>query len=194
MSDPRHAIIPGIVIATAVLILFTHQWAPPEKVEAATEQPAVAASVMQAEENQARGWKCEISPRLIDSVRQWCSEIEEISAKYDLDASLVAAVMTQESGGQSEIISASGAVGLMQVMPRDGIAAKFVCTNGPCFASRPSSAELLDPLFNLDFGTRMLAGLIKKYGNPRDALQAYGPYNVGYTYADKVLAIQQHIQ
>ena len=194
MSDPKHAIIPGIVIAAAALVLFTHQWVPPEKVEAATEQPAVVTSVVLEAENNPQVWECDLSPRLIDSVRHWCSEIEDVSTKYGLEASLVAAVMTQESGGQAEIISASGAVGLMQVMPSDGIAAQFMCANGPCFASRPSSTELLDPLFNLDYGTRMLAGLVNKYGNYRDALKAYGPYNVGYLYADKVLAIQQHIR
>jgi hypothetical protein len=35
----------------------------------------------------------------------------------------------------------------------------------------------------------MLANLQAKYGNIRDALKYYGPMDVGYTYADKVLAI-----
>ena len=98
--------------------------------------------------------------------------------------------MLQESGGQSEIISLSGAVGLMQVMPRDGIASEFICVNGPCFVGRPSTDELLDPEYNVDYGSRMLAGLIEKHGSEREALKAYGPYNVGYYYADKVLAIR----
>lgn len=78
----------------------------------------------------------------------------------------------------------------MQVMPKDGIASEFVCVNGPCFAGRPSTNELLDPEYNVDYGSRMLAGLIEKYGSEREALKAYGPYNVGYYYADKVLAIR----
>ena len=57
------------------------------------------------------------------------------------------------------------AVGLLQVMPRDGIAADFECANGPCFASRPTIAELLDPAYNLEYGTRMLAGLINRLGS-----------------------------
>jgi soluble lytic murein transglycosylase-like protein len=106
---------------------------------------------------------------------------------------LVAAVMLQESGGQPDVISASGAVGLMQVMPSDGIAAGFMCVNGPCFASRPTIEMLLDPAFNIDYGVRMLAGLIEKYGSERDALKAYGPYNVEYYYADKVLTIRDNL-
>jgi soluble lytic murein transglycosylase-like protein len=77
----------------------------------------------------------------------------------------------------------------MHVMPRDGLATQFQCPNGPCFADRPSIKELRDPIFNVKYGTQMLAGLIKKYGNVRDALKAYGPMDVGYTYADKVIAL-----
>ena len=102
--------------------------------------------------------------------------------------------MFQESGGHPEVISESGAVGLMQVMPNDGIAASFLCANGPCFAGRPSTQELLDPGFNINFGTKMLAGLVEKYGSTRDALTAYGPYDVGYGYADLVLAIYDSIR
>jgi len=80
---------------------------------------------------------------------------------------------------------------LMQVMPRDGLAANFMCKNGPCFASRPSMEELFDPEFNIAYGTRMLAGLINRTGDIREALRAYGPINVGYYYADLVLKIYE---
>lgn len=50
-------------------------------------------------------------------------------------------------------------------------------------------AELYDPEYNISYGVRMLAGLIQKTGNPRDALKSYGPMDVGYYYADKVLKI-----
>jgi hypothetical protein len=79
----------------------------------------------------------------------------------------------------------------MQVMPRDGIASSFMCKNGPCFTDRPTTAELQDPEFNISFGTRMLAKLLQRSGSMREALKNYGPMNVGYTYADKVLAIYE---
>lgn len=99
--------------------------------------------------------------------------------------------MLQESGGQADAISTSGAVGLMQIMPKDGIASTFTCINGPCFASRPSIQELLDPEFNVEYGCKMLAGLIGTKGSEREALKAYGPYDVGYDYADEVLTIRE---
>ena len=134
---------------------------------------------------------CQISSRFPAAVLQWCSIISTYSNQYSLDPNLVAALIWQESGGKPQAISASGAVGLMQVMPRDGLAKNFMCANGPCFSSRPTSAQLLDPEFNIAYGTRMLAQLINKQGNLQDALKAYGPMNVGYYYANKVLSLYQ---
>ncbi len=130
-----------------------------------------------------------LSGKYPDSIQQWKPLIEEAAAVHAMDPDFIAAVMLQESGGSAEVISASGAVGLMQIMPRDGIAAGFICDGKPCFASRPASADLLQPDFNIDYGTRMLAGLITKYGSAREALYHYGPFNVGYAYADAVLTI-----
>jgi soluble lytic murein transglycosylase-like protein len=79
----------------------------------------------------------------------------------------------------------------MQVMPRDGIARNFKCPNGPCFAKRPTIAQLKDPDFNVEYGARMLANLVKRQGSLRDALKAYGPMDVGYYYADKVLGLYE---
>ena len=137
---------------------------------------------------------CEISPAYNPNVRQWCDIIQEYSHEAGLDPNLVAALITQESGGNAGAYSSSGAVGLMQVMPRDGLAAGFMCINGPCFASRPSMEELYDPEFNVSYGTRMLSGLVNKHGSVREALVAYGPRDVGYYYADKVLAIYNNYQ
>jgi len=49
--------------------------------------------------------------------------------------------------------------------------------------------ELFDPEFNVSYGTRMLAGLIQKKGDVREALKSYGPKDVGYYYADLVIGI-----
>ena len=130
-----------------------------------------------------------LSTHFPNTIQQWKNVIVENAQEYDLDPNLIAAVMLQESGGSAEVISSSGAIGLMQVMPRDGIAASFMCGSKPCFINRPSMDELLDPAFNIEYGARMLAGLIHKKGSLREALYAYGPYDVGYYYADTVLAI-----
>lgn len=134
---------------------------------------------------------CSVNPGYPPKIRQWCEIITKFAAQAELPANLVAAVILQESGGNAGAFSASGAVGLMQVMPRDGIAASFECINGPCFASRPTIDELQDPSFNIEYGTGMLAGLTKRLGNVREALKAYGPMDMGYSYADRVLALYE---
>jgi soluble lytic murein transglycosylase-like protein len=110
--------------------------------------------------------------------------------KRGLAPDLIAALILQESGGNSTAYSHSGAVGLMQVMPRDGLAASFMCKAGPCFTNRPSIEDLQDPEFNISYGTKMLAGLNQKYGDMR-SVKAYGPMDVGYYYADIVLGLYQ---
>lgn len=127
-------------------------------------------------------------------VRQWCPLIMQASERYQLDPYLIAAVMWVESAGNPQAYSHSGAVGLMQVMPRDGIAAGFWCPNGPCFASRPSIAELREPAFNVDYGSGLLADNITRLGTWRDGLRAYGPKDVGYSYADSVLAVYEQLK
>jgi soluble lytic murein transglycosylase-like protein len=132
---------------------------------------------------------CQISSRFPGQIQRWCELITRYAEKEGISPDLIAALVWQESGGKPSAYSGSGAVGLMQVMPRDGIAASFECASGPCFASRPTTQELKDPEFNIQFGTHMLASLVKRSGELREALKAYGPKDMGYYYADKVLAI-----
>ena len=132
---------------------------------------------------------CSLSERYPAKIRQWCTLITDYSIKHGLEPDLIAALIWQESGGNPLAYSKSGAVGLMQVMPRDGIAESFMCVNGPCFSNRPSTQELQEPEFNIRYGTKMLAGLLQKKGEIREALKSYGPMDVGYYYADKVLGI-----
>jgi soluble lytic murein transglycosylase-like protein len=135
---------------------------------------------------------CPLSSAYPEQVQRWCDQIVEFAAGHDLPPELIAALILQESGGDPQAYSSSGAVGLMQVMPRDGLAARFQCVNGPCFASRPTIAELQDPAYNIEYGTRMLAGLLARHGDLRAALKAYGPMDVGYRYADIVLSIYEN--
>jgi soluble lytic murein transglycosylase-like protein len=132
---------------------------------------------------------CRLSTNFPADILQWCQLITAKAELSGLAPDLIAALIWQESGGDPLAYSTSGAVGLMQVMPRDGVATNFTCVNGPCFASRPTIEELQDPEFNVQYGADMLAGLIKRSGSLREALKAYGPMDVGYYYADKVLAI-----
>jgi hypothetical protein len=134
---------------------------------------------------------CQLSAQFPQSVQQWCDLIQHYASRRGLSPNLVAALILQESGGDPQAYSHSGAVGLMQVMPRDGLAASFMCHSGPCFTNRPSINELQDPEFNISYGTKMLANLAQKYGDIREALKAYGPMDVGYYYSDIVLGLYQ---
>jgi hypothetical protein len=133
---------------------------------------------------------CEVDGRYPESIRQWCNLITRYADQNNLDPDLVAALIWQESGGNPDAYSKSGAVGLMQVMPRDGISSSFQCPNGPCFKDRPTISELKKPEFNISYGTSMLEELQLTHSNIRDALKAYGPMDVGYYYADKVLNLK----
>jgi hypothetical protein len=133
---------------------------------------------------------CVVSDRYPDEVLQWCGLITKYAHKANLHPDLVAALIWQESGGNPKAYSRSGAVGLMQVMPHDGIAADYICKGIPCFSDRPAIDELEDPEFNIKYGTQLLQELVgEQAGDLREALRIYGPLNVGYTYADTVLAI-----
>lgn len=159
---------------------------------APADDVAYAAAPSQELENTSFLDDCQVSHSYPAKILQWCEIITQQAGQADLPADLIAAVMLQESGGDESAYSVSGAVGLLQVMPRDGIAAAFECINGPCFASRPTIQELLEPAFNVEYGSQMLAGLINSLGSPREALKAYGPMDVDYSYADRVLAIYEN--
>jgi soluble lytic murein transglycosylase-like protein len=168
----------------------------PVRAEALPTQPAVPTTPPESQDAPATilstsNGTCSVSSQFPPNILQWCEWITSYAGKNGLPPDLIAALIWQESGGNPSAYSRSGAVGLMQVMPRDGLAASFMCKNGPCFAGRPSSDELFQPEFNIKFGTRMLAGLLNRNGNIREALRDYGPMDVGYTYADKVLNIYE---
>ncbi len=132
---------------------------------------------------------CGISDLFPQEIRQWCDLITYHALQQGLAPDLVAALIWLESGGEPSAYSHSGAVGLMQVMPRDGLAAEFMCVNGPCFSNRPTIEELRDPNFNLAYGTKFLASLLQQRGSLREALKSYGPIDVGYGYADQIMAL-----
>jgi soluble lytic murein transglycosylase-like protein len=190
MNSVQKVLFPAIVLAGLSLILLTRLIAAPQAtVQASSEEPVEAVPPPEGVNDQA---DCSLGSRFPEKVRRWCGLIEAASGEHGLPADLIAAVILQESGGDPDAYSSSGAVGLMQVMPRDGVAEKFMCVNGPCFASRPTMAELFDPQFNVSYGVRMLAGLAGKYGDLREALRAYGPMDMGYRYADLVLTIYEN--
>jgi cell wall-associated NlpC family hydrolase len=81
------------------------------------------------------------------------------SAKYGVDARLLAAVARQESGFNAKAVSGAGAQGLMQLMP--GTARGLGVTNP------------FDPAQAVDGAARLLKGLQQEFGRTDLALAAY---------------------
>lgn len=194
----QKAILPGLIIGILSVIGATNllltrpgtgrlvaQTGGAAEVANRTAGSEVAASAVNAAN--AVNPACSIGTSYPESIRQWCGLIERYARENGVDPHLISAVMLQESAGRPDAYSKSGAVGLMQVMPRDGKAASFQCKNGPCFSDRPSMEELFDPEYNVAYASRMLSELIQHYGDVREALRAYGPMDVGYYYADLVI-------
>lgn len=96
---------------------------------------------------------------------------------YHLDPQLVAAVIYQESKFDPDAVSASGAVGLMQLLPStgQGIADR---TGGETWTPE----DLHDPELNIRYGSWYLRHLLDKYGDEQLALAAY---NAGQTNVDR---------
>ncbi|MCR4318198.1 MAG: lytic transglycosylase domain-containing protein [Planctomycetes bacterium] len=101
--------------------------------------------------------------------------IPEVAAQYGIDPCLLAAVIEVESAGQPDVVSRSGAVGLMQIMPDT---AKWLAqTRG----WNHDESRLSDPGYNLHLGSYYLAMLLERHcGDVALALAAYnaGPGNV----------------
>jgi soluble lytic murein transglycosylase len=97
------------------------------------------------------------------------------SKNYDLDPSLLAAVIYTESHFNARARSAAGAMGLMQLLPDTarGIALR---TGGHAFVVD----DLYSPEINIRYGAWYLRNLLDRYGDERTALAAYhaGPGNV----------------
>ncbi|CAM3044283.1 lytic transglycosylase domain-containing protein [Sporolactobacillus spathodeae] len=113
--------------------------------------------------------------------------IHQAASKYGVDPSLIRSVMETESGGNKEAVSATGAQGLMQLMPAT--------------ARALGVSNSFDPVQNIEGGTKYLKHLLNEFqGNTRLALAAYNagsgsvrkyggvpPYSETVAYVDKVM-------
>lgn len=94
--------------------------------------------------------------------------IHSMSSKYDIEPSLIKAIITVESNWNDNAVSNKGALGLMQLMPAT---AKDMAVGNP-----------LNPEENIEGGTRYLRLLLDKFNDLPMALAAYnaGPKTVEY--------------
>lgn len=97
--------------------------------------------------------------------------IDTYSSKYNLDNSIMYALVRSESFFDEDVRSTAGAVGLTQLMEltAEDIAGKL----------KKREYNLIDPETNVEFGTYYLSELIRRCDN--SILQAFFSYNAGIT-------------
>ncbi len=121
--------------------------------------------------------------------------VEAVARAHGLEAALLHAVISVESGYEPRAVSPKGAIGLMQVMPATG--------------RRYGAVALTDPAVNLHAGARYLRDLIALFqGDLALALAAYNagehavlrhggrvpPYRETQQYVPRVLALYERFR
>jgi soluble lytic murein transglycosylase-like protein len=87
-----------------------------------------------------------------------------VAKKYDIDANLIAIIITMESGGNPKAKSEAGAEGLMQLTPPT---AKDISTK---YLKEPvNKYDIYNPKTNIEFGAAYLAMLRDQYGTQQHA-------------------------
>jgi soluble lytic murein transglycosylase len=95
------------------------------------------------------------------------------------DPYLIAALINAESGFREGVVSAAGAVGLMQVKPSTAVAV----ARGAGIPDKMTPAALSVPETNIRVGTKYFAYLVKRYDG--DTELALAAYNAGLGNADR---------
>ena len=103
------------------------------------------------------------APVVRDNVSAYAQYIEQVANEIGVDAALVHAVITAESGYNPNAVSRAGAQGLMQLMPAT--------------AKRYAVRDILDPHQNIRGGTRYLRDLLDMFDNNLEL--AIAAYNAG---------------
>ena len=98
-----------------------------------------------------------------ETLARYDALIKEAAARHGVDAALVKAIVHTESYFDPEARSRSGAMGLMQLMPKT--------------AARYGVKDITDPAQNIEAGVRHLKYLLKRY--PERLAWAIAAYNAG---------------
>jgi soluble lytic murein transglycosylase len=98
--------------------------------------------------------------------------INKYSSRFDIDPSLVKAIMKKESNLNPNAISSKGAVGLMQIMPKTGLDMAIQLN-----IMNYSNTNLKDIETNIMFGTYYIKKLLDYYNN--DLVLSLAAYNAG---------------
>lgn len=106
--------------------------------------------------------------------------IEKTAKRYDLDPRVIKALIEEESGWLSSAEGDDGkSVGLMQIQERWHKERM----------KRLGMTDLYNPQQNINVGCDILAELLGKYGNYKDALSVYNSGNTkdGKQYAERII-------
>jgi soluble lytic murein transglycosylase-like protein len=95
--------------------------------------------------------------------RRYGTVVSDVATRYGVEAALLHAVISVESGYNPRAVSHRGAAGLMQLMPQT--------------AQRFGVADVFDPAENVRAGALYLAELLKLFDN--DLRLALAAYNAG---------------
>lgn len=85
---------------------------------------------------------------------QWMPFVEMAGEEYGVSPRLITAIIAVESGGNPSLVSASDAVGLMQIKASTAGREVYRHTGR---SGQPSNSELKDPHRNIDIGTAYLS-------------------------------------
>jgi soluble lytic murein transglycosylase-like protein len=99
----------------------------------------------------------------VDDNSRYASQIQAAAMANNIDAALIRAVISVESGYNPSAVSRAGAVGLMQLMPET--------------AKRYNVTDRHDPKQNIHGGTQYLRDLLRMFNN--DLHLAIAAYNAG---------------
>lgn len=98
--------------------------------------------------------------------------VEKYATEYDVDSLMIFAIIKAESNFNPNVVSKSGAIGLMQLMDTT---AEELCNKMDLFYVKKSS--LYQPELNIQLGTKYFSNLMKEYNN--NYLLALTAYNAG---------------
>jgi soluble lytic murein transglycosylase-like protein len=102
-------------------------------------------------------------------VTRWTPSFVAAGQRHGVDPDLLAIVTLVESGGDPDITSPVGAVGLMQLMPAT---AQHIAAERNLDAATVSPAALRDPDVNIDLGAFYLAAQLHEFGAGQDPARA----------------------
>jgi soluble lytic murein transglycosylase-like protein len=125
-----------------------------------------------------------VTPEAAKPAKSTVQIVSEASAKHGVDSDFIHSVIKQESAGNANAVSRTGARGLMQLMPGT--------------ASHLGVHDSFSPEQNVHGGTLYLKELLERYNG--DAIKALAAYNAGPGAVDRYKGVppyretQQYVQ